>query len=908
MEYLKELISAYYGANKINEQEASKEDAIAAYEDAVKSNAGLSKEPVKAPGSNQATLPFVTVNNVKIMNGEKGISFGHIEKNQKIPGISAPRIAVGTIDALPPEKQEKVKSLIGYALLGVSAPEEDEGPVQQGKTGAEKAASRAEVINQEYLIRRQQEIEALASEKFKSEHDLEVFKTVDAATTDAMSIFASSKFKDLWESVIVEKQALAQGTDNEDLKQELELEIQQLTQLKDSFHNLSDRSILDLMTGLDAGGGRPHSLLTKLGHPAYFIKIDNTSTAFSVTSSEKNPETVDLFLRQQAAKSIKALTGAIKNLSDGKPIDYSDRIYLNHFQFDDSGKNVRIIPTQSSDRGLILGGLQDNHPLTVLAKTYLQLIEKESNPELKEEYAKHKPTFKGSLSKLLAGEGKVDSQLNNKIGTFAEKVVEITIPIFAQLRATTSAEDRKKLYDKLFIKVRDIKNQFSSDTLSDVTKSLLRDGVGNVAISDEAYMYLEELKKHAVTNSGGWSEADIENMLNNIVITGLKLTAQTYAERRQPIDAFTVGEKGNVNAKKPDIIELYKDENSLRESLLRDGIPQKQIDSLLLQSQTIEKSYLGGKKLRNQDAKIAVAVGLKTYMTLKDGVKFGTTMITSYLEKTQRSSQLIKSLNKSFDSIDKLLDTISPPKGAGVEYKIKPKDLEKVKSKLVDQVNSIDLTSIFGENPSEEVSKKYQAIKTAIDGASDIESIKLVMGDIRHQLVIDNLKAKYSKGPKNKAEATQELVEMFRSSTIAPEFDMISQIQVFGEKKPKTISVGHNQMVNYFMDQVTTNPNEFEFIPGTAGGFTMFKYVLDSKGKRVKNKSGKYQMVKMGKLYIKRQGPSSQIQSYFSEEGLQHFTTESPDYKQVNDSSEILIKFLHGQRKLIEDIIYRFQK
>ncbi len=177
MEYLKELISAYYGANKINEQEASKEDAIAAYEDAVKSNAGLSKEPVKAPGSNQATLPFVTVNNVKIMNGEKGISFGHIEKNQKIPGISAPRIAVGTIDALPPEKQEKVKSLIGYALLGVSAPEEDEGPVQQGKTGAEKAASRAEVINQEYLIRRQQEIEALASEKFKSEHDLEVFKT-----------------------------------------------------------------------------------------------------------------------------------------------------------------------------------------------------------------------------------------------------------------------------------------------------------------------------------------------------------------------------------------------------------------------------------------------------------------------------------------------------------------------------------------------------------------------------------------------------------------------------------------------------------------------------------------------------------------------------------------------------------
>jgi hypothetical protein len=190
------------------------------------------------------------------------------------------------------------------------------------------------------------------------------------------------------------------------------------------------------MAGVSAEEGpfRKISILTKLAHPKYYIAVQRTTDGFIIKTLNDNADQKNVafenHVRRSAARAIQALSSATKNLTEGKSIDSGDLLYLQILQFDENGKNLRIIPTNNTeDSGLILGNLQDNHPLTILAKTYNELLDRESDPEKKAEYEKYKCKFQGTLSRLTAGTGKADSQLYKQIGTFAEKVSTITIPL-----------------------------------------------------------------------------------------------------------------------------------------------------------------------------------------------------------------------------------------------------------------------------------------------------------------------------------------------------------------------------------------------------------------------------------------------------------------------------------------------
>jgi hypothetical protein len=311
-------------------------------------------------------------------------------------------------------------------------------------------------------------------------------------------------------------------------------------------------------------------------------------------------------------------------------------------------------------------------------------------------------------------------------------------------------------------------------------------------------------------------------------------------------------------------------------------------------------------------------------MGLKDGVKFGTTMITAYLSNVKETSSYIKTLNNQFDSMSTLLEKYAPAQydtdKKKKKYKLSAESISKLREGLSEQLASINLDKVLGSNPTASQLKTYTDLKDRIAVAETNEEMIELVQSMRHQLTVDNLKGLYNKGPEGKKNATQELLNMLKYSTSSTDFGMISQIQTFGEKKPRSICVSHNHMLDFYINQISNNSTEYDFEVGETGGFSFYKYevVVDKNGikKRVKDKKGKYKKVKMGKVYMKKQDSSSQIQTYFNEEGLNTYISDNPDAKAsnsvvqgkksaANDSTLLLVNFLKGQKELLEQLLSR---
>jgi len=940
MNYLQELLDAYYlmrDNDLLMEQSADSEEvrqqALAAYEQAVSTAAGMSNEPVAttgADGKQTVALPKETIGKLVVYKSEAGVpTFAPKDKNDAETKFffNGRSKTIQTIDSQP--DPEAIKVYIGKLLMGQQAQTPDQGPVQQAKSEQDKSKSRAQEIDQAALEQRLQIAAQLRQEKFKSEHDERIFNSISEATQNSMDVFGSSKFKQTWLGIIEQKIEDANNTEDPQLRNLLLQDAQNLQNLIDEYSQLGNKDIVDLLAGVtDEGPFRKVSILTKLGHPKYYISIQRTSAGVLIKTladnSDKRTVAFENHARESAAQAIRALSSATKKLAAGEGIDIDDSQYLQNLQFDEFGKNLRIIPNSFSQEGLILGDLQDNHPLVMLAKTYNELIDKEPDSTKKEEYQKLKCQFKGSLSRLTAGEGKADSQLYVQIGNFAEKVSTVTIPLFNQLRAAGTEEEKQQIFSDMYRRVLLIRDEFNSEILSDVTKTLLSQGLGSVAISEEASKYVSDLKEFAVKHSKGRDEDAVTTLISHIVETGLRLSAMTYQQRRLPLDGFVVGGKATVSNKKPDVIELYESVEEARASLIREGIPESQVDSILLSKQKVEQYYVPT-GLRNKKAAVAIPVGLKTVMGLKDGVKFGTTMITAYLEKAKNASKYSKALNDQFTAMSKLLDkyVYSSPDQEGPDkkkYKLSQSSITNLRDGLSKQLDSINIESVLGKNPTEKQLKIYKELRDRIASAETVEDMNQLVQSMRHQLTVDNLKGMYNKGPEGKKNATQELLNMMKYSTSSTDFGMISQIQTFGERKPRSICISHNHMLDFYIDQITNNSSEYDFEVGETGGFSFYKYevMVDKNGvkKRVKDKKGRYKKVKMGKVYVKRQESSSQIQTYFGEEGLQTYMSKNPDAmasnsvvqgkkSAANDSTLLLVNFLKGQKELLEQLLSR---